>query len=170
MASFLLERKNDQSVIGLLSKRGSNFCFNLAHLLSLHHQKILIIDCNFDRIVAPQDQPGLWQYLNHTAEDLPIRHEKHYDLLTSGGTTRHGVELLASPVFSKVLAECKNTLRLCLICFAKPLSLPRTRRKFCSSLTLQSSPRTMNRKRLLNPISNGLDKKKIYVLHLLSTR
>jgi uncharacterized protein involved in exopolysaccharide biosynthesis len=108
MASFLLERKNDQSVIGLLSKRGSHFCFNLAHLLSLHHQKILIIDCNFDRIVAPQDQPGLWQYLNHTAGDLPIRHEKHYDLLTSGGTTRHGVELLASPIFSKVLAECKS--------------------------------------------------------------
>jgi uncharacterized protein involved in exopolysaccharide biosynthesis len=108
MASFLLERKNDQAVIGLLSKRGSNFCFNLAHLLSLHHQKGLIIDCNFDRIVAPQDQPGLWQYLNHTAGDLPIRHEKHYDLLTSGGTTRHGVELLASPVFSKVLAECKS--------------------------------------------------------------
>ncbi len=109
MASFLLERKFDKSVIGLLSKRGSGFCFNLAHLLSLHHQKVLIIDCNFDRIVAPQDQPGLWQYLNHTSGDLPIRHEKHYDLLTSGGTTRHGVELLASPVFSKVLAECKNS-------------------------------------------------------------
>ena len=108
MASFLLERKSDQSVIGLLSKRGSDFCFNLAHLLSLHHQKVLIIDCNFDRITAPQDQPGLWQYLNHTVGELPIRHEKHYDHLTSGGTTRHGVELLASPVFSKVLAECKS--------------------------------------------------------------
>jgi hypothetical protein len=108
MASFLLERKNGNSVIGLLSHRGSGFCFNLAHLLSLHHQKVLIIDCNFDRIVAPQDQPGLWQYLNHTTADLPIRHEKNYDLLTSGGTTRHGVELLASPVFSQVLEECKN--------------------------------------------------------------
>lgn len=108
MASFLLERKNDQAVIGLLSRRGSNFCFNLAHLLSMHHQKILIIDCNFDRIVAPQDQPGLWQYINHTVGDLPIRHEKHYDQLNSGAATRHGVELLASPVFSKVLAECKS--------------------------------------------------------------
>ncbi len=108
MAAFLLERKIDHSVIGLLSKRGSNFCFNLAHLLSLHHQKVLIIDCNFDRITVPQDQPGLWQYLNHTVGDLPIRQEKYYDHLTSGGTTRHGVELLASPVFSKVLAECRS--------------------------------------------------------------
>ncbi len=109
MASFLLERKNDKSLIGLLSQKGSDFCFNLAHLLSLHHQKILIIDCNFDRIVAPEDQPGLWQYLNQTSETLPIRHQKHYDLLTSGGTTRHGVELLASPVFSQVLADCKKS-------------------------------------------------------------
>jgi uncharacterized protein involved in exopolysaccharide biosynthesis len=108
MASFLLERKTDHSLIGLLSKKGSSFCFNLANLLSLHHQKVLIIDCNFDRIVSPQDQPGLWQYLNHTVQDLPIRHEKNYDLLTSGGATRHGVELLASPIFSKVLAECRS--------------------------------------------------------------
>jgi uncharacterized protein involved in exopolysaccharide biosynthesis len=108
MAAFLLERKSDKSLIGLLSKKGSDFCFNLAQLLSLHHQKVLIIDCNFDRIVAPKDQPGLWQYINHTSGDLPIRHEKNYDFLTSGGTTRHGVELLASPVFSKILTECKN--------------------------------------------------------------
>jgi len=108
MASFVLERKNHKSVTALLSHRGSDFCFNLAHLLSLHHQKVLIIDCNFDRTAATQDQPGLWQYLNHTIGELPIRQEKYYDLLTAGGTTRHGVELLASPVFAQVLAECKD--------------------------------------------------------------
>ena len=108
MASFLLERKKESSVIGLLSRRGSNFCYNLADLLSLQHQKVLIIDCNFDRIITPQDQPGLWQYLHQTLSDLPIRKEKNYDLLTAGGTTRHGVELLASPLFSQVLAECKK--------------------------------------------------------------
>jgi len=108
IAAFLLERKTAQSVIGLLSKKESSFCFNLANLLSLHHQKILIIDCNFDRTASPQGQPGLWQYLNHTVQDLPIRHEKTYDLLSSGGTTRHGVELLASPIFSRVLADCTS--------------------------------------------------------------
>ena len=108
MTAFLLERKKEGSVVGLLSQKGSGFCFNLCQVLSLHHQKVLIIDCNFDGIASPQDQPGLWQYLNHTTADLPIRHEKNYDLLTSGGTTRHSVELMSSPIFSQILAECKT--------------------------------------------------------------
>jgi len=122
MAAFLLDRKNGSSIVGLLSKKASHFCFNLAHLLSLHHQKVLIIDCNFDRIVAPQDQPGLWQYINHAVSELPIRREKTYDLLTSGGTTRHSVELLASPIFSEILADCLNRYDFVLLLRQTPLS------------------------------------------------
>jgi len=106
MASFLLEKK--KSVAALLSERGSNFCFNLAQLLALHQQKILIIDCNFDRIVEPEDQPGLWHYLHLTLAQAPIRHEKSYDFLTAGGTTRHGIELLSSVRFAKLLTECRE--------------------------------------------------------------
>lgn len=122
LTAFLLERKQDHSVIGLLSQKGSGFSFNLAELLFLHHQKVLIIDCNFDRIVSPQDQPGLWQYLNHTIPDLPIRKEKNYDLLTAGGTTRHGVELLASPIFTQILTDCKTRYDFIFLLRQTPLS------------------------------------------------
>ncbi len=108
ITAFLLERKVKKSVVALLSQRGSDFCFNLAQLLALHHQKILILDCNFDRIVAPEDQPGLWQYLHQMIPDLPLRHEKNYDFLTAGGTTRHGIELLSSPSFAALLNRCKE--------------------------------------------------------------
>ncbi|HEX2579204.1 MAG TPA: hypothetical protein VHK67_02225 [Rhabdochlamydiaceae bacterium] len=122
MTAFLLDRKNGPCVVGLLGKKESHFCFNLAHLLSLHHQKVLIIDGNFDRSALAQDQPGLWQYINHTASELPIRREKTYDLLTSGGTTRHGVELLASPIFSKILAECQSRYDFVFLLRQTPLS------------------------------------------------
>jgi len=130
IAAFILERKHGPSAIGLLSKKESHFCFNLAHLLSLHHQKVLIIDCNFDRtapVTAPvtalaQDQTGLWQYINHSVAELPIRREKNYDFLASGGTTRHGVELLASPIFSKVLADCQSRYDFVLMLRQTPLS------------------------------------------------
>ena len=140
----------------------------LAQLLSLHHQKVLIIDCNFDRIVTPQDQPGLWQYINHTSGDLPIRHEKHYDLLTSGGTTRHGVELLASPVFSKILTECKNNYDFIFLLRQTSLSSQDAVQilQLCNLAIITTDEDLETR---LNLISNGLDKKKIYVLHLPST-
>jgi hypothetical protein len=108
MAQFLLERKEKSAAAALLSRRGSPYCFNLAQLLSLHQQKILIIDCNFDRIVAPEDQPGLLQYLNQAVTDLPVRYEKGYHFIPSGGIARHGVELLSSERFSRLLAQCKE--------------------------------------------------------------
>jgi uncharacterized protein involved in exopolysaccharide biosynthesis len=106
MASFLLEGK--KSVVALLSQRGSDFCFNLAQLLALGQQRVLIIDCNFDRIIAPQDQPGLWQYLHQTIAEVPLRHEKYYHFLPAGGSTRHGIELLSSSRFSELLADCRQ--------------------------------------------------------------
>jgi hypothetical protein len=122
IASFLLERKDQTASVAFLGERGSEFCFNLAHLLVLRQQRILMIDCNFDRIVSPQDQPGLWQYLHHTIPDLPIRHEKNYDFLTAGGTTRHGIELLASPTFAQLLSHCKERYDFVFLLRQAPLS------------------------------------------------
>jgi hypothetical protein len=108
ITAFLIERKEKKSVVALLGQRGSHYCFNLAQLLALHQQKILIIDCNFDRVVSPQDQPGLWQYLHRSLPDLPVRHEKNYDFVTAGGTTRHGIELLSSPLFAELLTHSQQ--------------------------------------------------------------
>lgn len=108
MASFLVQRNEKKLVTAFLSQRGSDFCFHLAHLLALRHQKILIIDCNFDRIVGPDNVPGLWQVLHNTIPQLPLRHEAHYDYLPAGGMTRHGSELLFSNRFTQLLAECRG--------------------------------------------------------------
>lgn len=108
MASFLVQRTEKKLVTAFLSPRGSDFCFQLAHLMALRQQKILIIDCNFDRIMGPDDVPGLWQVLHNTIAQLPLRHEAHYDYLPAGGMTRHGSELLSSDRFTELLAECRG--------------------------------------------------------------
>jgi len=108
-AAFLLERKTDKGcTTALLSEKGASFCFNLAHLLALHLQKICLIDCNFDRIVAPDDTPGLWHYLNDPSMEIPFRQLKTHAFLPAGGVTRGGVELLASPQFSNLLATSRG--------------------------------------------------------------
>ncbi|MBS0649414.1 MAG: hypothetical protein JSS10_09370 [Verrucomicrobia bacterium] len=108
IASFLVQRSEKKLVTTFLSPRGSDFCFHLAHLLALRQQKILIIDCNFDRIVPPGDLPGLWQVLHNSIPQLPLRHEAHYDYLPAGGTTRHGSELLSSDRFTELMAQCRE--------------------------------------------------------------
>ncbi len=109
LASFLLERKKDKpTVVALLSKKDSEFCFNLAHLLQFHNQKISIIDCDMDRIVHVEDQPGLWQYLNHAVSEAPFRHRNECDYLPAGGTTQHTHEYLARPEFIELLQLRRN--------------------------------------------------------------
>ncbi len=88
----------------------------LAEILSMRGLKVLVIQYVFDQVVHPDQRPGLWQYLN-SQDDLmlPIRRHLTYDYLPSGGTSRHGADLVNTPKFSRLLSELKPNYDLILM-------------------------------------------------------
>jgi len=105
---FLLSGEKKGSVVALLGEQGAPYSFNLARLLSLHEKKVAIIDCNLDRIVEPNEQQGLWQYLTTSITPINISPVQSCDFLSAGGTTRHSVEWLASDRFKVLLEQCQQ--------------------------------------------------------------
>jgi uncharacterized protein involved in exopolysaccharide biosynthesis len=99
IAFFLLEQK--PTTVALVSEQELSCCFRLAKILAFQHHKTLFIDCNFNA-------PGLWQYLQEPASQLPIRHEEDYDVVSAGEATSHGMDILASARFRGVLADLSS--------------------------------------------------------------
>lgn len=109
MSRFLLKFEDTKSkTIALISEKGSHFYENIFHLLKLQNYKILLVDCRFDRIVKPQDQPGLYHYLQSIIPDLPIRRFDHYDFIPAGYNTQFTTELLSLSSFQIFLEKMHN--------------------------------------------------------------
>jgi len=71
---FLNEHKNKSGLtVALLGEKNKNFSSHLASILKLRGKKSITLDCNFNRAVATQHVPGLWQYLSEQISSLPIR-------------------------------------------------------------------------------------------------
>ncbi len=84
------------------------YTLSLAELLSMRGMKVLAIDCVFDQVVQPDETPGIWQYLNNHAHDLPLRRTLMFDHLPSGGTTRHAAEFIGGPKFAGFISRMKQ--------------------------------------------------------------
>lgn len=80
----------------------------LAELLSMRGLKTLVVQCTFDKVVHPDEVPGLWQYLHHETPDLPLRKSLTHDFLPSGGTSRHGAEIVSGVDFQSLLSRLKQ--------------------------------------------------------------
>ncbi len=146
MTSFLLS-KNKRGVVSLLGEQGSNFCFNLANLLTLHQKKICIIDCDFDRVLFPESVPGLWHYLNGQIENVPFRQKEKYDFIPAGGRSHFGVELLSSHQFSELLKWCRDHYHFTFLIRQAPLSSQEALQSFQQSdfavITLAETSQTV---------------------------
>ena len=106
MSRFILNPLKDQgTIIGLLSEKGSLFYHNLFQLLKFYHKKIILIHCSFDRIVYHEDQPGLWHYLQSSIQEIPIQKKDGYDVIAAGHYMKHGAELIASSNFYELLQQ-----------------------------------------------------------------
>jgi hypothetical protein len=109
-AEFLschLKKGEALTVVGIGGKH-PDYSKGLAEILALRGIKTLIIRYKFDQVVHPEDQPGLWQYLNGTLNQVPIRSGSHYDYLPSGGTTRHASDLVSCPKLIELLCDLKK--------------------------------------------------------------
>jgi tyrosine-protein kinase Etk/Wzc len=84
-----------------------DYSHQLAELFSMQKQRVLLIQCAFDAVVSVRDVPGLWHCLAEGLSPCPVRHLSTYDYLPTGGTTRHGAELLSCPDFADLLETLK---------------------------------------------------------------
>lgn len=109
LSEFLAHRpKTSQATVAAcVGGKYFNYTQALAEILALRGMKVLVVQCVFDQTVPLEQRPGLWQYLQGEVEEIPIRRSSSYDVLTSGGTTRHGAEWAHHAKFSKLLTEVK---------------------------------------------------------------
>jgi len=114
MVLFLTLEKTVQTV-SLISGYGPNYSYTLANLLAKRGLKILLIQCTFQARYSKSDVPGILGYINNEVKQAPIRKENSFDLITSGGTTRFGAEVIGSDKFKKILDEFKNNYDLVII-------------------------------------------------------
>ncbi len=96
------------SCTSIIGGKNPNFSHALAELLSLKGQKILLIECAFDRVVPLEDVPGLWHYLMGKMDSCLIRRKNTYDYIPTGGVARHGTEMLTKENFLTLLSEYKK--------------------------------------------------------------
>lgn len=103
VASFLFSQKG--RCVGLFGGSNPDYSHNLAEILLMKGAKILVIECDFDRVVSKEDVPGLWHYLTGEISAPPIRSNGKWDFLKTSGTTRHGTEILGKDRFTMLLTE-----------------------------------------------------------------
>jgi hypothetical protein len=124
IASFISSQKRPDRGLcaALVGGNNPDYSKNLACLLSMKGYKTILIQCAFDQAVHPQDIPGLWHYLQGEVETCPIRLEKSFNFVPSGGTSRHAAELFSNRKFALLLEEYKQNYDLVLIySTARPL-------------------------------------------------
>ena len=100
---------------GLITGKNPDYSNALAELLALSGLSVLVVRFVFDKPVKPEEIPGLWQYLENDHIEIPIRHRRTYDELPSGGTSRHGAEMLLHPKFLALLSQFKKIYDIVLI-------------------------------------------------------
>lgn len=102
-------------VAACISGKHPDYTQPLAELLAMRNSRSIVLHCTFDKIVHKEEMPGLWQYLQGQISELPLRHQGAYDLLTSGGTSRHGPEIISSPGFQNLLSDLKQRYDIVLL-------------------------------------------------------
>ncbi len=116
-AEFLTTHlKASESLVALcIGGKYPDFSSPLAELLAMRGLKVLVVQCVFDKIVHPDQVPGLWQYLQGLTQEPSVQRHSTYDILQSGGTSRHGSEILSAPRFQTLLSELKKRYDLVLV-------------------------------------------------------
>ena len=117
IAQFLSTTKKEMEAVVAVCIGGKypDYSLSLAELLAMRGLRILVIQCMFDQVTRPEEIPGLWQYMHGQETDLPLRRHLTYDVLPSGGASRHGSEIIGSSKFYNLLAHVKKEYDVILI-------------------------------------------------------
>ncbi len=102
-------------VAACICGKNSDYTRPLAELLAMRNLRSIVLQCSFDKTLHKEEIPGLWQYLQGQIPELPIRRQEKWDFVTSGGTSRHGPEILSGPAFQNLLSDLKQRYDIVLL-------------------------------------------------------
>lgn len=118
---LFLEQAPKSKVIGLLAGRGPDYSFALAENMGRMSKRSLIIRCDFGAKFRAEDQPGLLQMWKGEIKEWPMRKRNGFDVLTAGGFTPYGVEIVQAPFFHQLLETLKKNYDFLFLLFRSPL-------------------------------------------------
>ena len=108
-----------KTVIGILGGKGPNYSYGLAELLGRAGRKVLLLPLDFRSPFAPDEPPGLLQFLDGAA--LSIQSTPWYDKVSTGGNSSFGAEILQSKKFLELLEELRTQYDQILLFIRAPL-------------------------------------------------
>jgi hypothetical protein len=120
---LFLDKEPEKNVVGLIEGKGPDYSFALAEHFSRMSLRPLVIRCDFNMKFSPEDLPGLLQVWKKEVASPPLKRKQGYDLLTSGGFTPYGAEVIRSLAFKDSLEKFKKEYDFVLMVFRSPLHL-----------------------------------------------
>jgi FtsZ-binding cell division protein ZapB len=102
-AALFIESPPKSQTIGLVLGNGPDYSYALAENLARTSKKSLLLRCDFKAKFRREDLPGILQVWNGETTALPLRKKEGYDLMTAGGFTPYGAEILQSGSFHKMI-------------------------------------------------------------------
>ena len=115
-------------VVGLIAGKGPDYSYAIGELLSKIGRSSLVVRCDFNASFQDKDLPGLLQLWKGEIQEIPIRKSTGCDVITSGGFSCFGTEILQSAVFSQMIEACKKRYEYILL-------LVRSELEFSESVT-----------------------------------
>ncbi|MCB1111519.1 MAG: hypothetical protein KDK72_02535 [Chlamydiia bacterium] len=109
---------DDNKMITLILGNGRDYSTQLAKLLAVRGDTVLIIPITFD---SDDDDSGLLSYLEGKQKTPTIYHTKYYDYITAGGSSAYSTELTAGNTFRNLLKQYDYD-RILLVSRTKPAS------------------------------------------------
>jgi len=107
----------------LIEGKGPEYSSDMAELLTKQGLKVIRLLLNFDTAASKDNQPGILQYLDGTADIPKILSNTNGDLIIGGGICRYSAELFASDRFLSLLEKLQPQYDLIIaVSNALPLS------------------------------------------------
>lgn len=109
LANFVQEKKKQGGgvVVALTSVKRPSFVHNLARVLHMRDERVLIVDASFDFAQPRAEEGTLWDYLTEKSEVWQPQKADGFDTLASGATGRFCTELLYKERFAQLLTKAK---------------------------------------------------------------
>ena len=120
---FFNRERYKVKVVGLIEGKGPDYSFALAEHFSRMSLRPLVIRCDFNMKFNREDLPGVLQVWKEEISSPPLKRRQGYDLLTSGGFTPYGAEVIRSLAFQNSLDKFKKEYDFVLMVFRSPLNL-----------------------------------------------
>lgn len=109
LANFIQEKKkpNEGVVTALTSAKRPTFVHNLARVLHMRDERVLIVDASFDFAQPRVEGSTLWDYLAGKSDEWQPQKADGFDTLASGATGRFCTEFLHKERFAQLLTKAK---------------------------------------------------------------